>query len=341
MFKYFTEKIRKISQVTKRERRFLDDTNIREIKNNLIISSFGFKLLSDVKNLNSFSSEEYCIPNIHDIKDGTLIYIHSSSLKYFSDKYLKKIDCTFSLICGDSDLCFDEITLKQSYMKRLLQSENVKSIYCQNLNVHHPKLNFLPIGLNYHSIYERFGFWGESLNPDEQEKNIIRISSYNFKEKILKAYCNWHFNAQRGDRADCIKKVNKEICFFEKTKVLRGASYMNNSKYAFTLCPSGEGYDCHRTYESIILGSIPIMKKSVFSSYLKNLPIVEIKCWRDLNRELLKEKLNEIQKKTFNFSLITNQYWSCRFNNLKINSTEISFSEFLKNLKSQRLGIKA
>ena len=147
MFKYFTEKIRKISQIIKRERRFLDTANVREIRNNLIISSFGFKILSDIKNLNSFSSEQYTIPNFNDLRNGSLIYIHSSSLRYFSNKHLQRIDYPFSLICGDSDLCFDEITLKEGYMTKLLQSEKIKSIYCQNLNVHHPKMNFLPIGL--------------------------------------------------------------------------------------------------------------------------------------------------------------------------------------------------
>ena len=135
--------------------------------------------------------------------------------------------------------------------------------------------------------------------------------------------------------------MTKRYVFFEKTKVLREASYKNNTKYAFTLCPSGEGYDCHRTYEAIILGSIPILKKSVFSSHLKGLPIIEIEHWKDLSHEFLKKKLDDIQKKTFDFSLITNEYWNCKFNNLKNNSEEMSFSEFIKKLKLQKLNIKA
>ena len=68
-------------------------------------------------------------------------------------------------------------------MTKLLQSEKIKSIYCQNLNVHHPNEFSSNRGLII-TAFMRVWFWGEELNPDEQEKNIIKISDFNFKEKF-------------------------------------------------------------------------------------------------------------------------------------------------------------
>ena len=39
------------------------------------------------------------------------------------------------------------------------------------------------------------------------------------------------------------------------------------SSYKFALSPEGNGIDCHRTWECLYLGVIPIVKKSVALSF--------------------------------------------------------------------------
>ena len=52
---------------------------------------------------------------------------------------------------------------------------------------------------------------------------------------------------------------------------------MNGSakkKYKFILSPPGAGFDCHRTWEALYLGAIPIVKTSSLDPLYKDLPVV-------------------------------------------------------------------
>ena len=46
------------------------------------------------------------------------------------------------------------------------------------------------------------------------------------------------------------------------------------SKHKFCISPPGNGVDCHRTWECLYLGVIPIVEKSPHMSYFDDLPIL-------------------------------------------------------------------
>jgi hypothetical protein len=54
----------------------------------------------------------------------------------------------------------------------------------------------------------------------------------------------------------------------------RSQTWGEMCKYSFVLSPFGNGYDCHRTWEALLLGCIPIMKKSRIDSLFKYLPVL-------------------------------------------------------------------
>ena len=53
------------------------------------------------------------------------------------------------------------------------------------------------------------------------------------------------------------------------------------SSYAFVASPVGRGVDCHRTYEILLMGEIPIIQKvqgfTLFDDH--NLPVVQVDEW--------------------------------------------------------------
>ena len=55
----------------------------------------------------------------------------------------------------------------------------------------------------------------------------------------------------------------------------------------FSLSLIGNGFDCHRTIESLILGNIVLLQSSPIDSLFEGLPVVIIKDWRDINEENL------------------------------------------------------
>jgi hypothetical protein len=91
--------------------------------------------------------------------------------------------------------------------------------------------------------------------------------------------------------------------------------YERNRQYPFWLSPRGNGIDCHRTWEALYLDIIPIVWNSSLNILYKNLPVVIINDYKELNERFLYEKLNEISKKKlskekiYQYEKLRNAYW--------------------------------
>ena len=59
------------------------------------------------------------------------------------------------------------------------------------------------------------------------------------------------------------------------------------ASYKFAISPEGNGIDCHRTWECLYLGVIPIVKNSNPMSYFKELPILFVDDYSCINNDFL------------------------------------------------------
>jgi hypothetical protein len=73
--------------------------------------------------------------------------------------------------------------------------------------------------------------------------------------------------------------------------------------------PHGNGLDCHRTWEALALGCIVIVKTSGLDPLHIGLPVLIVKEWSEICKELLEETIQKFQKKPFNYSKMTLDYW--------------------------------
>ena len=63
----------------------------------------------------------------------------------------------------------------------------------------------------------------------------------------------------------------------------------------FVLCPRGNGVDTHRLWETLYMGSIPIVKRDIAHTGFEDLPICFIDNWEEVNEDFLaKEKVRII-----------------------------------------------
>jgi hypothetical protein len=65
--------------------------------------------------------------------------------------------------------------------------------------------------------------------------------------------------------------------------------------HPFVLSPPGAGPDCHRHWESILLGSIPIVLRSPVTKILEKLPCLQVDCWDEVTEERLIEELPRLR----------------------------------------------
>ena len=73
--------------------------------------------------------------------------------------------------------------------------------------------------------------------------------------------------------------------------------------YKFIVSPEGNGIDCHRHYEALIAGSIPIVEYNVkIEEKYKNCPILYTKDYSEINEEYLIKKYKEIIDANYDFS---------------------------------------
>jgi len=89
--------------------------------------------------------------------------------------------------------------------------------------------------------------------------------------------------------------------------------YLENlRRYAFTVCPVGNGIDTHRLWEVLYMGGIPIIQKNrILESLLEGLPFVLVEDWDQINDEVfLQENWDRLSaQSTFNFDKLKLDFW--------------------------------
>jgi hypothetical protein len=279
-----------------------------------IISSKGFISIANHSAKFTFS-ESTSIPKTYPTKDNEIIYIHNTAISNFVKNYLPNIRYRFILLSGDSDV---EIPASNSSAcNSILANKYLILWYSQNCTVVTEKLRQLPIGLDYHMrAYPYLNILkknlGKTMNPIDQEKELlyIRKCSYTiYKNKLNKCYANFHLNLTNIDRKHAKQQLPSNLIFYEPKRIERKKSWMNMIKYKYVISPLGNGLDCHRTWESLVLGCIPIVKTSQLDPMYDGLPVLIVKNWYDVNATLLSTFIPSYK----NIEKIKTFYWIDQF----------------------------
>jgi hypothetical protein len=281
----------------------MNDTNEDKM---IYVSSRGILKSCDVIPTNIISSMKECHIDYSKIKDGSVVYVTGSAIQDFANN-LNRIQSNFVLVSGDCDESIPDMVFKTDEdFNNFIGSEKISHWFSQNVVKDHPKLTKIPIGLDYHSK-------GDSL---EQENLLIKIkeNAPDLRDRKVKCYSNFHFNKSIGskftyDRNDAIKKISADLVFYEPKPVPRNITWTNQAEYAFVISPHGNGLDCHRTWEALIIGCIPIVKTSPIDSVFDDLPVLIVNDWSDVTYEKLEETLRIFSNKRFNYDKLYLSYW--------------------------------
>lgn len=133
----------------------------------------------------------------------------------------------------------------------------------------------LPIGLeNLHwgrsGVLKYFptpyGFW--SLPKTEQRSNMVFAS---FRE-----------STNPGVRKPLRQLVKAENVHWREPDQDVAGYFDDLRNSTFSLSPQGNGLDCHRTWEALYLGSVPVVLQGTLDpSLVSSLPILEVADWND------------------------------------------------------------
>lgn len=254
----------------------------------------------------------------HKMFDGMSIYVCSDLVNYFVNETLPKINKKFVLVSGDSDMCVPEESLSPDNLMKLINSPYLINWFAQNNTAiqHIDKIIQLPIGLDYHTISnDPHHYWKlpyENNLPKSQETILMNVieNSKPFHERIPKIYVNFSIqNDKFKQREKSLQVIPTELCAINQIFTPRTINWNHLSKYAFVLSPFGMGMDCHRTWEALCLGSIPIVKASNFAEMFSDLPVLIVNDWSEISQELLDNTLTNFKNNVFNYDKLKLNYW--------------------------------
>lgn len=168
----------------------------------------------------------------------------------------------------------------------------------------HPKFHPIPIGIaNY--------CW-----PHGHTETLQRIKELKHLRKHLV-----HMNISIGTFPIERGFVYNHFCSMPSCYRPEGKPFMrfliDVSSSKFEVAPRGNGLDTHRLWESLYLGTIPIVKTSSLDCLYAGLPVLIAQEWSDVTEEFLEKKYKEFSEQTFNLEKLSMDYWAKEIDRLK------------------------
>jgi hypothetical protein len=129
------------------------------------------------------------------------------------------------------------------------------------------------------------------------------------KNKLL--YANFATDSNRGKERAAVWHLfkDKDYCYKSKSNKPYKQYLQDLAESKFVLSPRGSGWDCYRTWEALIVGSYPIVRRSPIDGLYKDLPVVIVDNWTTVTPEFLEKKYQEFSAKTWNFEKLYAPYW--------------------------------
>ncbi len=272
----------------------------------------------------SFDATAY--QNLHA---GDMVWMKALFVSQFCKYILPKLNVPIVLVIADGDESFPSDCGKDFNVTELLNHPFIIHVFAQNNDYLGPstKVSHIPIGMDFHTIaYKgKQGGWGERGSPQEQEAQLESILSrlQPTHQRKKRAFVDFqlsdsmHGSHQRylqfgEDRASIFHRLLKTGLIDYGSWMRRSQLWQKKGEYAFSISPHGNGLDCHRTWEDLVLGCIVIVKTSSLDPFYEGLPVIIIKDWSEVTSENMDTWLDQYGDAFTNPSYrekLTHRYW--------------------------------
>ena len=180
-----------------------------------------------------------------------------------------------------------------------------------NKQTYDPRVHSLPLGItnnttesDLHPIYGNLDSMIEVMNETKNDKNLVymnfNVNTHPERHEVLKMFQNKHWVTQ-GIIENTIQG---------RTRFLREIR-----NHTFVLCPRGNGIDTHRLWETLYMGSIPIVKRDIVNHEFQDLPICFISEWNEVNIQFLEKEKVRIHSTQWSLDKLKVSYWINKMSN--------------------------
>lgn len=242
---------------------------------------------------------------------GATVHVKAELVDAFVAHLLPALRHPIVLVSGDSDIS------PVARHRALLDDPRIAHWFAQNCDIadRHPRLTRLPIGLDnpvYNALEKRLGFALTMLlgrtpfDPTVSRNDIgdqaalqrVRAELPPPAARPLRALCTFHQNQKLvapdvsglPERAlACRALADCAFCDFIPRRLRQLDCWRLHGAYAFEVSPRGNGLDCFRTWEALLLGTIPIVRRSTLDPLFddEDLPVARVDSWEEITPEAL------------------------------------------------------
>ena len=237
--------------------------------------------------------------------DGTVLFVNNKHFNRFTAEFIDRIAGRYVLVTGR-----ENVSTSTFDAEAVVNRPNVIVWFLENFELDRKYLDSgrivaLPLGLNFHKLdpnsNNRSNDMGLPARPGNQQlaMKAIREEIASIRARPLKVYSNFHLNmdtflrhhhAQKRSRAraEALEALKgKDFVIWEPRQAPRNVVWRRHQEAAFEASPHGNGLDCHRTWEALILRTIPIVKESSLDSMYEGLPVAIVRDWAEVTPERL------------------------------------------------------
>jgi hypothetical protein len=175
-----------------------------------------------------------------------------------------------------------------------------------SVNTQSSQVTGIPLGITndtnesfLHRIYGNIPMMLEVAQTPREIKNLVylnfKVETYPHERQLIQNMFqskSWVTCGTPVDTFEGRKEFLKEI-----------------RNHEFVLCPRGNGVDTHRLWETLYMGSIPIVKNDIAHSEWQDLPILFINDWNEITEERLLAEKKRIESTNWNFEKLRVGYW--------------------------------
>jgi hypothetical protein len=268
--------------------------------NNFVSGNF-FKNLSDViiDNKRIWELEKDLTSELEvDLKSENIIYFVEMARTdpQIFNKFSERIKPASKVIFHNGDQL--SIFNLERLRNRSIRIFAVNSINNENVVA-------LPIGLE-----------NIELNTNGKVNEFLEIEALrkvNSSERDIFVCANFRLRTNYAERINILKTISEprivKFFWFKSPKSIHDIY----KKSLFVISPPGNGFDCHRTWEAIYSGAIPIVLRSkIDQELIKNLPILALNDYSEINNYTIPDlkALYDLIWKNSNLEKIASSYWA-------------------------------
>ncbi len=257
------------------------------------ISAFTFRTICDHKidHVREFDPEL--------VKRGDIIYLNCWYLIWFASYVHPKIKEPYILVTCDTNTW-----LPYPCLKWLIFDKKCAAWFGRNMIFSgHPKMFQIPMGQDL--IYFDQGV--------EKRDTLLKTAA---TPSMKKHHLYMNFYARpKHDRPRIVELFeNAPYCFSRNksdqdwTGISSEQFYQEMAASQFILSPWGVEFEAIRTWEAVVLGSIPIVEHSFLDPLYEDLPILLIHDWDEINEQFLEKNYEKLKSKSSDKAYF--DYWA-------------------------------